>query len=971
MTPTARGGATVELLLHAKLAGHPLELAAVIGDGAWDFAGTLQLGAGDGAPDLGKLLSDLLKQAGVGLPGDVIPSAKVERLDARYASEAFALSGTVGIVPGPGEPEAGRKVDVLFAALPQGCVVALGFKSEIPLQIDILRGVVGEISLSQLHLLYASAAVDEVPAAVAKLLPRAPGNGQSRSLARGISVGARLGTGTDGHDLSLAQPATEAGSPPAPAKPGDAPTTTADSAKTDGAGTFRKWFSVDKTFGPLALQRVGGEWNGKEGRLGVLLDAAVDLFGLRVGLAGLKLSLPVKDPKPEKLVVDLDGLDLGFKSGPVEISGGLLRIKGKDASVEYTGTAVIKTEAFSVSGFGSYTMVGNEPSLFIYALLDRDLGGPPCFHVTGLAAGFGYNRALKIPEIDRVHEFPLIQAAMHPESFRDLGTMRKRMAECIPVVLGQYWLAAGVRFTSFQMIESFALIALTFGTETVITGLGLSRLTVPPPLPSASSTPATTTAIETIASVEIALKIVFRPESGVLTAEARLTPNSYVFSKECKLTGGFAFYAWFKDLKRPGKRDIAAGDFVATLGGYHPSFVPPDHYPVVPRLALNWKVSESLCISGEVYFAITPTCLMAGGRLGALFAAGGLRVWFDAYADFLISWKPVRYQVDVGVRMGISYHFSLLGISSTIGVEMSAAVHLWGPPFAGKAEVNWTVISFTVYFGETEAKPAAAIGWQEFSSSFLPPSQDATKKGADPLTVAVTRGVVSEVKPSDGAKGYVIVNPHQAAIVVKSAMPSTKTTVKGGPLLPAGAAFGIRPMSVDAGQFSSETEIEVERAGDAVGFAVEPIVQNVPAALWAPKPFELKADRTPDLVGNVVTGVQLTPRRSEPVAPYTISVLDRPPDRSQRDLRWSYRYARAGHVYEPEHVVERIWAGPAPARGSADSVFRRVLHGVTALGLVEASVGGALDRDLESAYRSMRFQHPPIECEIGALPPLA
>ena len=75
-------------------------------------------------------------------------------------------------------------------------------------------------------------------------------------------------------------------------------------------------------------------------------------------------------------------------------------------------------------------------------------------------------------------------------------------------------------------------------------------------------------------------------------------------TEDCRLTGGFAFFFWFDE-----------GQFVLTLGGYHPSFVRPPEFPVVPRLGFHWAVSDAVVVKGEAYFALTSSCVMAGGRL--------------------------------------------------------------------------------------------------------------------------------------------------------------------------------------------------------------------------------------------------------------------------------------------------------------------------------------------------------------------
>lgn len=47
--------------------------------------------------------------------------------------------------------------------------------------------------------------------------------------------------------------------------------------------------------------------------------------------------------------------------------------------------------------------------MFAYGVLRKMLGGPPAFYVTGVAAGFGYQRELLLPDIGQVAEFPLIR----------------------------------------------------------------------------------------------------------------------------------------------------------------------------------------------------------------------------------------------------------------------------------------------------------------------------------------------------------------------------------------------------------------------------------------------------------------------------------------------------------------------------------------------------------------------------------
>ena len=90
---------------------------------------------------------------------------------------------------------------------------------------------------------------------------------------------------------------------------------------------------------------------------------------------------------------------------------------------------------------------------------------------------------------------------------------------------------------------------------------------------------------------------------GVVIVQAQLTENSWLLMPSVRLTGGFAFATWWKGPN--------AGQFVVTMGGYHPSFNHPG-YPNVPRLGLRWPPTENISIIGESYFALCSEAILAG-----------------------------------------------------------------------------------------------------------------------------------------------------------------------------------------------------------------------------------------------------------------------------------------------------------------------------------------------------------------------
>ena len=105
------------------------------------------------------------------------------------------------------------------------------------------------------------------------------------------------------------------------------------------------------------------------------------------------------------------------------------------------------------------------------------------------------------------------------------------------------------------MIESFALVSVSFGVEFEVALLGLSRMSVPP-----LAEPE-----KTIACAELAIRAVYKPADGVFLVGRQTYQRIVCFFKELPdYWRILAFFVW----GFPGEH---AGDFVVTLGGYRNS----------------------------------------------------------------------------------------------------------------------------------------------------------------------------------------------------------------------------------------------------------------------------------------------------------------------------------------------------------------------------------------------------------------
>lgn len=729
-------------------------------------------------------------------------------------------------------------------------------------------------------------------------------------------------------DLGLGLDAADArgGAPPAA---NTLPVATA--AADPDAGV--QWVPVQKKLGPVYFRRIGARYNAEDRSIELLLDGDVGLGGLTLSLDGLAVKTPLEADGNTGFhpSFSLRGLGLEMKQGPLRVGGAFLKI----SEDEFAGSALLETDALALSAIGAYGNFGGNPSMFLYAVLDYPLGGPSFFFVTGLAVGFGYNRKLVMPAPEAIGDFPLVKEAVAGASGAALptgdGLMTKlsSLSRHIPYSRGDYFLAVGIKFNSFKVVDSFALLIASFGEKFRLDVLGESTL-VSPPREAGVNTPP-------LAEIRMAFRAQFVPDEGFLGLDARVAPGSYVLSKDCHISGGYAFYSWFS-----GQH---AGDFVVTLGGYHPKFKVPAHYPKPPRAKIQWQVSKHVAIKGELYYALTGRAMMCGGKLSATYTNGSVGAWFNATADFLMAWKPFSYDARISVSVGARW--------KSLRAEVGADVHLWGPEFSGKAKISWWFVSFTVKFG-SGVRPTAKFleNWGAFARSFLP---------EQPLSIACTSGLIGTVKSKDSPPGRDstadewAVSGHGLVLSVTNQVPATEVSINDGdPQNAAGAdKVGIAPMNVLPGALNAPLSVTITSLdGSEVPHVVaEPVLKNVPSALWGkPNPSPSLGNLGDALVEGVVGGLTLRLGEEPELAPaveFTCEYNEskHPAHRQHGGVRRLSELtdpeASAGDVGPKERAEARVAVllglglDPAQARSTTgrDGMFRSVPTPVSVSGL--------------------------------------
>ena len=567
------------------------------------------------------------------------------------------------------------------------------------------------------------------------------------------------------------------------------------------------WLVIQRQLGPLYVERVGlntTENDGTVTSISLLFSGQISLFGLTGAVDGLGITWKGGDVADlGNWAVDLNGIAVAAEMAGVSLSGGLLKFTEAGA-VSYVGMLVGRFAAYGLSVFGGFTNDHGNASFFIFGGVNGPFGGPPMFFLTGIGGGLGINRGLKVPDdLSRFGEFPFIQAldpAASPPS--DPMVRLRELSEYFPHRMGEFWFAAGISFTSFNLVDGVAVIAVSFGNGLEINLFGLARMALPRPGAA-------------IVSIELALLAHFSTTEGVFLIKAQLTDNSWLLYEDVRLTGGFAFAIWWKG--------PLAGQFVLTMGGYHPDFPVPVGYPQVPRLGLVWQISDAIVIKGGSYFALTSEALMAGVDIEVSLDFGWVwaKVAFGAHG--IVYFDPFWFEVmayariSAGIDIDLPWPFGSLSFSISIG----AKIKVWGPEFAGKAEFEIGPCTVPVEFGEKTRVEPETLPWDKFVTKYL---EDAGNAAAKALSGITGRGTLPTATTS--AKGAptsdgTFALPFQVfaefELTLTTTIPASHVDLGLGTPTPValtlsnGAATGLGLAPMGAGSLTSTVRVSLER----------------------------------------------------------------------------------------------------------------------------------------------------------------
>lgn len=547
------------------------------------------------------------------------------------------------------------------------------------------------------------------------------------------------------------------------------------------------WVNVNAKIGPLEIQRFGVKLDGAARislapapgvtagplSLSVGFDARFSLGPLTVECWGLGFTVdfnPNAPPPGVRFRFNLDGLAAMYSSGGIVVAGAFLKVDPTppNTAPEYIGAAVVRVPSFELQAVGAYTTIKvdgkDQPSFFIFARVNVAIGGPPFFFIMGFAGGFGFNRSIVLPRtLADVQSSSFMQLI---GSSGDLVTRIRSIAAGFPAKPGAYWLAAGVNFRSFVLIEGTALLYVLLDDGFTLGLIGRAAIQLP-------------TASNAILSLVLALDAGFSTtnDDPRLWVTALLTDESFLVHPDVKITGGFALFIWFK-----------RGDFVLSIGGYCNKFKKPDHYPDVPRVGVRWQLGSAITIKGGVYFALTPRLAMGGVEVSVNGEWGPAKAWLNLQIDMMIGWDPFFYYFRASIEIGGSIDLWLCEPE----FSLSAEIEVQGPEFGGHARVEICGIGVTIRFGARDTANQDPVPLPDWTAKAF----DSRSTGALPGLFALESirgrfaargdgGKETSKSTDDHVRGVLM----ESTISLRTKLPATEATLVAA--LPVGVAASL------------------------------------------------------------------------------------------------------------------------------------------------------------------------------------
>ena len=371
---------------------------------------------------------------------------------------------------------------------------------------------------------------------------------------------------------------------------------------TAGSGNGPWLLPINRSFGPLRVDDVGfgddvssgrSRRSGSSSPAGYRSRASTSTStSCRSARPGRPRRTAPRSPTRTAWSLDLAGLAVSYSGGGVQLAGGLApprqpvpaRRPARTTSASCSPASDPTGSPRSAATASSLRPAGTFTALFVFAAINAPIGGP--------------RRVLRHRPRRRRRHQPGPDPADRPERLRDLPDDRR------PRPATARWRATpSTRWTCSRRrsrrnaAPSGSPRASPSPRSRWSTSWRCWRsrsATASPSLCSAWRGPRCRRTYLPLVQLEFALMAHFSTAEGVLEVRAQLTDNSFLLTRDCRLTGGFAYVSWFGP-------NPNAGQFVLSHRRL-PPVVPPARLPDVPRVGYRWDRRSAASPSPAVVF---------------------------------------------------------------------------------------------------------------------------------------------------------------------------------------------------------------------------------------------------------------------------------------------------------------------------------------------------------------------------------
>ncbi len=538
------------------------------------------------------------------------------------------------------------------------------------------------------------------------------------------------------------------------------------------SGTFEVHFNAHFTIGPVEVRGLFLAFSPGADGIGLDMGATikVELGPFTAVVEGMGLESALTFPEDGGRLGPLDyemgfrpptGIGLALETDVVKGGGYLFFDRDKG---EYGGALELSIkDMFSVAAIGLVSTINNEDGSKTYSLLlivsvqfTPGIALGMGFFLSGLGGIIGIHRTMNVDALREGVSNNALDSILFPEDIiQNIDRIIADIKDIFPTKKDQFLLGlmAKITYGSPTLISvEFGLI-VEFPNPIVIAILGVIKTALP-------------TEDEAVLKLQVNFLGIIDFEKKYLSFDASIV-NSRILT--FTLEGDMAMRLFWGEEKA----------FLISVGGFHPSFQPPQALKVgsMKRLTLS-LLSGNPSLTLTTYFALTSNTIQFGASIDFLYSIAGFQVIGYFGFDVLFQFSPFWFIA--GIRAGVA-----IKKGSTTLLAISLAFELSGPkPWSalGTAEFKVLFIKVKVRFSKVWGENSQVTIDRE---AVLPKLLEAFEQ-SDNWTSELLAGepLLVSLNEVELAEGVVLLHPSGKLTINQNVMPLEMTIAKFGNTAP-------------------------------------------------------------------------------------------------------------------------------------------------------------------------------------------